>query len=128
MRQVTPGVAAAEEVAATWLLELLGLPRESGVGFVTGATTANFTAIAAARDSLLRGAGWDIARGLAGGPPVRGLAGRERHDSVDPALRYAGLPFPELLDVDLGGRVLPAALEDALALSDAPTLVLLQAG
>src|SRR3954469_22231198 len=128
LRQVTPGVAAAEEVAATWLLELLGLPRESGVGFVTGATTANFTAVTAARDNLLRGAGWDIARGLAGGPRIRVLAGRERHDSVDLALRYAGLPSPEPLDVDREGRVVPAALEAALGDSDTPALVLLQAG
>jgi glutamate/tyrosine decarboxylase-like PLP-dependent enzyme len=128
MRQVTPGVAAVEEVAAAWLLELLGLPPESGVGFVTGATTANFTALAAARDSLLRGAGWNIARGLAGGPRIRVLAGRERHDSIDLALRYAGLPSPELLDVDREGRVVPTALEAALGDSDAPALVLLQAG
>jgi glutamate/tyrosine decarboxylase-like PLP-dependent enzyme len=128
LRQVTPGVVAAEEVAATWLLDLLGLPPESGVGFVTGATTANFTAIAAARDSLLRGVGWDVGRGLAGGPAVRVLAGRERHDSIDLALRYAGLPSPELLDVDSQGRVVPAALETALSGSGAPTLVLLQAG
>ena len=31
---------AVEEVAARWLLELLGLPAGSGVGFVTGATSA----------------------------------------------------------------------------------------
>ena len=99
LRQVTPGVAAAEELAAAWLLDLLGLPAGSGVGFATGATTANFTGIAAARDTLLRRSGWDVSRGLAGGPAVRVLAGRERHDSVDLALRYAGLPSPDLVDV-----------------------------
>jgi glutamate/tyrosine decarboxylase-like PLP-dependent enzyme len=129
LRQVTPGVAAVEEVAGTWLLDLLGLPPGSGVGFATGATTANLTGIASGRDALLRAAGWDVARGLAGGPAVRVLAGRERHDSIDLALRYAGLPSPELVDVDDQGRVRPDALADALrAGSGGPTLVLLQAG
>ncbi len=112
LRQVTPAVAAVEEVAGAWLLDLLGLPPGSGVGFATGATTANFSGIAAGRDALLRQAGWDIARGLAGGPAVRVLAGRERHDSVDLALRYAGLPAPEIVDVDRQGRMLPDALEE----------------
>ena len=129
LRQVTPGVAAAEEVAGGWLLELLGLPAGSGVGFATGATTANLTGILAGRDTLLRRAGWDASRGLVGGPAVRVLAGRERHDSVDLALRYAGLPAPELVDVDTEGRVRPDALEAALGpRSGRPTLVLLQAG
>ena len=57
LRQVTPGVAAAEEVAGAWLLDLLGLPASSGVGFATGATTANLTGILAGRDTLLRRTG-----------------------------------------------------------------------
>ncbi len=69
------------------------------------------------------------ARGLAGGPAIRVLAGRERHDSVDLALRYTGLPEPELLDVDEQGRVLPEALAAALAAgAGRPTLLALQAG
>jgi Pyridoxal-dependent decarboxylase conserved domain len=49
MRAATPGVVPAEETAGAWLLQLLGLPAGSAVGFVTGATTANFTGLAAAR-------------------------------------------------------------------------------
>ena len=128
MRQVTPGVAAVEEVAGAWLLDLLGLPMDSAVGFATGATTANLTAIAAGRDALLRRAGWDVSRGLAGGPAIRVLAGAERHDSVDLALRYTGLPLPRVVDVDDQGRIRPDALEAALADGDGPALVLLQAG
>ena len=129
MRQVTPATAAAEEVAGTWLLDLLALPSSAAVGFATGATTANFTGIVAGRDFLLRRAGWDVSQGMAGGPALRVLAGRERHDSVDLALRYAGLPSPELVDVDLEGRIVPGALRAALeSRPEAPTLVLLQAG
>src|SRR4051794_34136504 len=38
MRDATPGVVATEEVAAGWLLQLLGLPSDAAVGFTTGAT------------------------------------------------------------------------------------------
>jgi glutamate/tyrosine decarboxylase-like PLP-dependent enzyme len=129
LRKVTPAVAAVEEVAASWFLELLGLPPESGVGFVTGATMANFTGLGAGRDSLLTTAGWDLSRGLAGSPPIRVLAGQERHASVDLALRFLGLPAAELVDADEQGRIVPAALERALSQSPhQPTIVLLQAG
>jgi glutamate/tyrosine decarboxylase-like PLP-dependent enzyme len=56
----TPAAAVAEEVAVGWVLDLLGLPRDAGVGVTTGATMANFTALAAARGALLRGVGWDV--------------------------------------------------------------------
>jgi glutamate/tyrosine decarboxylase-like PLP-dependent enzyme len=129
LRKVTPAAAAVEELAATWLLDLLGLPPDSGVGFVTGATMANFTGLAAGRDELLRSRGWDLARGLAGSPPLRVLAGRERHASVEVALRYLGLPAPALVDVDDQGRIRPDELRRVLAESpDQPTIVLLQAG
>lgn len=129
MLPTTPGVVAAERVAGRWLLDLLRLPPESSVGFVTGATTANLTGILVGRDELLRRSGWDHDLGLAGGPAIRVLAGAEVHVSPLQALRYAGLPQPELLDVDAQGRVLRSALEDALAAEpDRPTLILLQAG
>ena len=129
LRQVTPAAAAVEEVASAWVLELLGLPATSGVGFVTGATMANFTALAAARDSMLRMNGRDPAEGLAGAPAIRVVAGGERHESVDLALRYLGLPAPVLVAVDEQGRIRPDALERVL--DDAPgtpTILVLQAG
>ncbi|MGO8020006.1 aspartate aminotransferase family protein, partial [Rhizobium leguminosarum] len=52
-----PASAAVETVAARWLLDLLKLPAESSVVFVTGATVANFTCLAAARDEVLRQVG-----------------------------------------------------------------------
>lgn len=44
---VTPGTAKLEDVAIGWLLDILRLPPHSGVGFVTAATTANFSALLA---------------------------------------------------------------------------------
>ena len=129
MRKVTPAVTAVEELAASWFLELLGLPPGSGVGFVTGATMANFTGLAAGRDRLLTQAGWDLSRGLAGSPPLRVLAGRERHSSADLALRFLGLPAAELVEADDQGRIVPEALRRAFdEAPEQPTILLLQAG
>ncbi len=80
LRAVTPAHTAVEDIASAWLVDLLGLPAGSAVGFVTGATTANLTCLAAGRDTVLRHAGWDVARhGLAGGPRVRVIAGGAAH-------------------------------------------------
>lgn len=129
LRRPTPAHSAVEDIAGAWLLDLLGLPSGGAVGFVTGATMANFTGLAAGRDAVLRGAGWDVAaRGLAGGPHVRVLVGAERHDTVDLALRYLGLGTPEPVAADDQGRVRPEALRAALAAGSGPTIVVLQAG
>ncbi len=131
LRRLTPAHSAVEDLASTWLLDLLGLPSGSAVGFVTGATVSNFTALAAGRDAVLRRVGWDVAtRGLVGGPRVRVLVGAERHDTVDLALRYLGLGSPEPVAADDQGRIRADALLAALDADDAgvPTIVVLQAG
>lgn len=129
LRYATPAMAAVEEGAGSWLLELLGLPGESDVGFVTGATMANFTCMAAARWRLLADAGWDLdSDGLSGAPRIRCLVGRERHDTVDLGLRYLGLGKPAVMDSDSQGRLIPEALDAALAGGSGPALVCLQAG
>ena len=72
-----PAASVVEEVAGAWLAELLGLPKQVSVGFVTGAQLANTTALAAARYEMLRGVGWDTERdGLRGAPRLRVIAGR----------------------------------------------------
>jgi glutamate/tyrosine decarboxylase-like PLP-dependent enzyme len=129
MRDATPGVVGVEEVAAAWLLELLGLPAQSAVGFATGATTANFTCLAAARDEVLRRVGWDVAAdGLAGAPRVRVLVGAEVHGSVVLALRYLGLGLPEQVAVDAEGRLDAEDLARRLEGHEGPLIVCLQAG
>jgi glutamate/tyrosine decarboxylase-like PLP-dependent enzyme len=130
LARVTPAATATERVASAWLLDLLGLPAGSAVGFVTGGTMANFTCLAAGRDAVLRRAGWDVGtRGLVGSPGVRVLVGAERHDTVDLALRYLGLGAPEAVAADDQGRLDPAALTAALEGGDGtPTVVCLQAG
>jgi glutamate/tyrosine decarboxylase-like PLP-dependent enzyme len=131
LRAVSPAHAAVEDVTSNWLLDLLGLPETSGVGFATGATMSSFTCLAAARDAVLRRVGWDVAvSGLSGAPRVRVLVGAERHDSVDVALRYLGLGAPEPVRADDQGRIDPDALAAALGQIPvgSPAIVVLQAG
>jgi len=127
-RQPTPATAAVEEVAGGWLLDLLGLPAESGVGFVTGGTTANLACLVAARDAVVRLAGADPAAGLAQAPAIRFLAGDAVHTSMQLAGRIAGLGLPQTVGADDQGRIDVAGLERALADGTGPTIVALQAG
>lgn len=127
----SPAVAVAEEVSAGWALELLGLPEDASLGFVTGAQMANFSCLAAARSELLRRAGWDAdAQGLFGAPPFDVLVGDEVHVTVLRALRYLGLGQDRVtrVGVDANGAMDPAALADALGAVRSPALVCAQAG
>ncbi len=128
---LAPPAAACETVAAGWLLDLLGLPAGASVGFVTGGMQANFTGLAVARHAVLARAGWDVERrGLAAAPAVRVLAGADRHDTVDLALRYLGLGTDCLVAVptDDQGRIRLDGLGEALGAGSGPTIVCLQAG
>ncbi|MFI5912311.1 pyridoxal phosphate-dependent decarboxylase family protein [Dactylosporangium sp. NPDC051541] len=130
MRYPTPATAALEEAAGAWIVDLLGLPTGSDVGFVTGATMANFTGLAAARRHVLARRGWDVDfDGLFGAPRIRVLVGDERHDTLDLALRYLGLGAPTPVAADDQGRLRLDALAEALeAGSGEPAIVCLQAG
>ena len=127
----TPAAAAAETVAGEWLVELLDLPRGSSVGFVTGASMANFVGLAAARGDLLRKAGWDVeADGLIGAPKLNVLIGADAHETVFMALRYLGLGVKSAIRVETDelGRMLPDALNKALQSIAGPAIVIAQAG
>jgi glutamate/tyrosine decarboxylase-like PLP-dependent enzyme len=131
MRYATPATVAAEEAAAAWLLGLLGLPARATVGFVTGATMANFTCLASARLSVLSRVACDVGRdGLFGAPRPRILVGAERHDTIDLALRYLGLGEPQPVAADNQGRIRVDALSESLDELDtsSPVIVCLQAG
>jgi aromatic-L-amino-acid decarboxylase len=127
----TPAAAAFEEVAGTWLLELLGLPPTASFALVTGCQMAHVTGLAAARHRVLADAGHDVERdGLIGAPPIRVLAGAERHVTVDRALRLLGLGTGcvEPVEADAAGAMRPDALAAALAADDRPAIVVAQVG
>ncbi len=87
-----PAAAVVEEVCRVWLAELLGLPPDVSVAYVTGCQMAHVTALAAARHRVLQEAGWDVAEdGLSGAPPIRVVVGAKRHVTVDRALRLLGI-------------------------------------
>jgi glutamate/tyrosine decarboxylase-like PLP-dependent enzyme len=133
MYVLSPAAAVAEEVAASWLVELLRLPPETSVGFVTGATMANFTALASARHAVLSAVGWDVERrGLQGAPPVTVITHEGTHVTIYASLQMLGLgrEGERVLRVaaDDQGRMRPDALREALAAIDGPVIVCAQAG
>jgi glutamate/tyrosine decarboxylase-like PLP-dependent enzyme len=122
-----PSASVVEQVTRGWLIDLLGLPPESSVGFVTGTQMAHVTGLAAARRHVLDAVGWDVgAKGLTGGPQLTVLAAEQRHVTVDRALRLLGLGAPTVVASDSQGRLVPEALREALG--EGPTIVCAQAG
>jgi glutamate/tyrosine decarboxylase-like PLP-dependent enzyme len=129
MYVTSPAAAVAEEVAAGWLLDLLDLPAESGVGFVTGAQMANFSCLAAARHALLAAEGWDVgASGLYGAPELTVIIGEQAHATIIQALRLLGLGTARRVPADDQGRMIAGDLRETLAATSGPVLVCAQAG
>ena len=127
MEVASPVAAFAEEVCRKWLVSLLRLPQEAGIGYVTGATVANFTALAAARHALLSREGWDVeSQGLFGAPPITVIVGEEVHVSVLKALGMLGLGRDRVEKVPVDGQGRMRA--DLLPPISGPTIICLQAG
>jgi glutamate/tyrosine decarboxylase-like PLP-dependent enzyme len=127
LAKITPGVAQVEAAALRWLVEALGLPPETEGAFVTGATMANFTALAAARHVVLARAGWNVeADGLYGAPPITVIVGEEAHPTLLKSLGLLGLGRNRVVRVptDRRGRM----RADRLPPIAGPTIVCVQAG
>ncbi len=125
--RVTPSTSHLEQVALRWLVELFGLPAGSGGAFVTGATVANFSALAAARHAVYVKAGWDIeGQGLLGAPPLNVIISAEAHPAVIKSLGLLGLGRNRVtqIPVDNQGRL----LADRLPVMKGPTIICVQAG
>jgi glutamate/tyrosine decarboxylase-like PLP-dependent enzyme len=127
MHEVTPAVATLERVAMNWLIDLFGLPDSSAAAFVTGATVANLTSLAAARNRVYSDIGWDVeADGLIGAPPLTLLVGEEAHPTLMKSLGILGFGRNRAIQVpvDSQGRM-DAARIPAIK---GPTIVCTQAG
>jgi glutamate/tyrosine decarboxylase-like PLP-dependent enzyme len=123
----TPIATVLEEISLRWLLEALGLPAGSGGAFVTGATVANFTALAAARHAVLARAGWDVeARGLFGAPEIQVVVGEEAHPSLIKSLGMLGMGRDRVVRVPVDGQGRMRA--DALPALRPPAILCMQAG
>jgi glutamate/tyrosine decarboxylase-like PLP-dependent enzyme len=124
---ITPATARIEQTALRWLLDLLGLPASCGGAFVTGATVANFVALAAARHAVLMRVGWKVeADGLFGAPPIQVVIGAEAHPTLIKSLGLLGLGRSRVVrvPVDAQGRM----RVDALPRLSAPAIVCAQVG
>ena len=127
MSEVTPALATMEDVSRRWLCELFGLPRDSAASFVTGATIANFTALAAARHRVLANAGWDVEKdGLIGAPELTVIVGEEAHPTLTKSLGLLGLGRDKALRVPVDGQ--GRMIADAVPAVDGPTIVCTQVG
>ncbi len=123
----SPVGAAIEAIALEWVREVLALPRDSAGAFVTGATMANFTALAAARHAVLARAGWDVeAHGLFGAPPITVVIGEEGHATLFKIIGLLGLGRERVVTVpaDDQGRL----RADAIPALTGPAIVCAQAG
>jgi glutamate/tyrosine decarboxylase-like PLP-dependent enzyme len=115
---LSPAAAVVEEVAASWLLDVFGLPAESSVGFTTGATMASFTALAAGRHRVLERVGWNIeTQGYVGAPPIAVVVGDEAHVTIFVSLQMLGLGRERVhrVPADGQGRMRPDVLRETLA-------------
>lgn len=124
----SPAAAVLDEVAADWILDLLGMPKGAVATFTSGATLANFTGIVSARDALLARAGWDVhEKGIFGAPAIRVIVGDEVHASALKSLRMAGFGpgQVERVPTDANGAIIAGEFPTD---TDGLTLVLLQAG
>lgn len=129
--QTAPAAAIAEEVVAKWLLDLLQLPKESSVGFATGATMASFICLAAARSEVLKRIGYDLEEeGLAGAPEIHVFLGEEAHATIYADLRYLGFGRKNLVEIktDQQGRMLVSDLDSKMAQYSGPVIIVAQAG
>lgn len=116
-----------EEVALGWITGLAGLPPGTGGAFVTGASIANFCALAAARHALLAHHGWDVeADGLYGAPEIQVIVGEEVHSTLLKAIALLGFGRERVVRVPVDGQGRMRA--DALPAIDGPAIVCLQAG
>ena len=123
----SPATSHLEKVALQWLLDLFKLPSETGGSFCTGATMANFSALAAARHSLLERAGWNVeADGLFGAPEISVVVGSEAHPTLFKSLGLLGLGRNRVVrvPVDSQGRMNP----DEIPQLKGPIIICAQAG
>lgn len=127
MHEVTPITSTLELVAMDWMIDLFGLPAGTAASFVTGATIANFTALAAARNRVYSDIGWNVeADGLIGAPPVTLIVSEESHPTVFKSLGLLGFGRNRVVraPVDGQGRI-DASRFPAV---EGPTIICTQAG
>ena len=127
LRVMSPVAAELEDVVLQWVCDALGIPKQCEGGLVTCATTANFTALAAARHALLARTGWNVEDdGMFGAPPLQVVVGDEVHASMLKALSLAGFGKKRLVRVEADSQGRMRA--DKLPPLNERTILCIQAG
>jgi aromatic-L-amino-acid decarboxylase len=127
MRAMSPVSSALEDVVIRWVCEAVNLPPDCAGALLTGATMANFTALAAARTALLDREGWNVVEdGLFGAPAIDVVVGAEVHVTLLKALNLLGLGRRRVTVVDVDGQGRMRA--DKLPKLSPRTIVCIQAG
>ena len=119
--------AKLEQVCEDWLKDIFNLPESTIAGFVSGTSTANLCAVAAARHHLLKKKGWDVnENGLSGSPAIRIIAHEQVHSSIKKIFALLGLGKRDIewIPSDDQGRM----QIDKMPELDEFCLVVLQAG
>jgi len=119
-----------EQISLDWLKELFGLPAAWSGVLASGATTANFTGLAAARRWWGGEHGVDVEEaGLSGLPPVPVLTSGYVHASALKALAMLGIGRGQVqtFAADATGRLDEDALREALG-NAGPAILLATAG
>lgn len=127
----SPAASVFEDIVATWILELLSLPDDSVIGYVTGGQMANFTAISIARNSILERSGWDFDNeGLQGAPNISIFCADECHATILSAIRMNGFGTKNivLIETDSEGRMIISHLAEKLQSKKGPKIICSQAG
>jgi glutamate/tyrosine decarboxylase-like PLP-dependent enzyme len=127
----SPAASIIEDVVAHWLMELLSLPPDASVGFVTGTQMASFTALSIAKNAVLRKFGWDIdTNGLQESPHINIVCGECCHATIHSAIRMIGLGTKNIkfVQADSEGRIRMDAFRHVLDTCSGPTIVCVQAG
>ena len=124
---MSPIGAKLEEVCENWVTELLGLPKQSKMGLVTGTSVATLCGLAAARYRLYQRLQWNVqVNGLIGAPRLRIIMGKQTHGTVTKMVSLLGFGSAaiEWVECDAQGRM----LVDKIPPLDKQCIVILQAG
>jgi len=126
---MSPAATQTELSVIRWLLDLFGLPTEWHGSLTSGATMANLTALAAARQWASRQLGFDAARdGLGGNPKITVVSSTEIHNSATKALGTLGLGRDAVVTIPAVDGVIDLdRFDETLSTIDAPVIVVANA-
>jgi len=126
----SPSASAAEEACRQVLLDLFDLPRESSIGFSTGATMAKVTGLAARGARSCAGRDGTSRPRACSGSPVTIVLGEEAHSTIFAGLKYLGFGERNIVRVavDRNGAMVAGSFAEAMERVSGPVIAIAQTG